>query len=483
LARATSATRSKPKVRVVFCETTNDKPIWPNIGYDFDTRRNRVMAVLNQGCPDVQFLPTKVMDDPQHANEVIQGDSEVDGYILCVQGLGWRNDIVRLSATGKPTLVVDNLFGGSGLFLTRLPQIMRSGKPVDWVSSDNDQDIAASARDFVLLAQGKSAAEVAAAFRTTRRKNTPSDTDWTCKEDVVPEADFTAALEELKKTRLLVVGGGWGGDAFRKAAKLVTGVEFIPISFEEAAACFAEADEDAARSIAARWIETAREVVEPDRRTVESSGAMYVAMKQMLKKHNARGISINCLGGFYGGHMQAYPCLGFSQLNDDGFVGGCEADQMSALTMAIMGTLVGRPGYISDPVIDTSRNEIIYAHCVAMTKPFGPEGAAHPYRLRDHSEDRKGACMQSLLPEGYMTTTLEINPTSRRVLMHLAKTTGNNDSDMACRTKLTAAVKGDIEKLTEKWEMGWHRVTFYGDLKEHVTELCSRLQLDLVEEA
>jgi len=151
--------------------------------------------------------------------------------------------------------------------------------------------------------------------------------------------------------------------------------------------------------------------------------------------------------------------------------------------MATMGALTGRPGYISDPVMDTSKNVIIYAHCVAMTKPFGPDGTSNPYLIRNHSEDRKGAAMQSLLPEGYMTTTLELNPVSRQMLMHQAKTTGNNDSDLACRTKLEAVVKGDIEKLTEEWRMGWHRVTFYGDLKEAVTELCSRLKLELIEEA
>ena len=30
----------------------------------------------------------------------------------------------------------------------------------------------------------------------------------------------------------------------------------------------------------------------------------------------------------YGGHMAAYPCLGFSQLNNDGFIGACEADRL-----------------------------------------------------------------------------------------------------------------------------------------------------------
>jgi len=467
----------------VFCETTNDKPIWPNVGYDFDGRRKKLMEVLTQGCPDVEFLPTKVMDDPKHADEVLRGDSEVDGYLVCLQGLGWRNDVTKLCSTGKPSLVVDNLFGGSGLFLTRLPGIMRSDKPVDWVSSSDDQDIAASAQCFASLKDGKSASEVAAAFRAARRKNTPGDMDWTCEPDAYPEPDFNEALKKLKQTKLLVVGGGWGGDQFRKAAEQVVGVKIIPISFQELGGAYAQADRKAARKAAERWIADAQEVVEPSQGEIEKSGVMYVAMKQLIDKHGASGISVNCLGGFYGGHVEAYPCLGFSQLNNDGMVGGCEADQMSALTMATMGALTGRPGYISDPVMDTSKNVIIYAHCVAMSKPFGPDGASNPYRLRNHSEDRKGAAMQSLLPEGYMTTTLELNPVSRQMLMHQAKTSGNNYSDLACRTKLEAVVKGDIEKLTEEWRMGWHRVTFYGDLKETVTELCSRLKLELIEEA
>jgi len=473
----------KPRVRLVFCETTNDKPIWPNVGYDFDKRRSQVLDALTQGCPDVQFLPTRVMDDPKHADEVLEGDGDVDGYLVCLQGLGWRNDAFKLCTTGKATLLVDNLFGGSGLFLTRQPQIMGSGKPVDWVSSLDDQDIVASARNFALIREGKTAAEVAAAFRATRRERTPADADWSCIEDVVPQPEFDEALRRLKETKLLVVGGGWGGDQFRQASEQVVGVKFIPTKFEELAAAYAEVSQDDAKAFADRWIDEAKEVVEPNRETIEKSGAMHAAMKKSVDKHDARGISVNCLGGFYGGHMEAYPCLGFSQLNNDGLVGGCEADQMSALTMVTMGALTGRPGFISDPVIDTSKNHIIYAHCVAMTKPFGPEGKSNPYRIRSHSEDRKGASIQSLLPEGYMTTTLEINPVSKQVLMHQAKTAGNNDSDMACRTKLAAVVKGDIEKLTENWPMGWHRVTFYGDLKNATTELCDRLKLELIEEA
>ncbi len=477
------APSAKAKVRLVFCETKNDHPIWPNIGYDFDARRNRILDVLAKGCPGVEFVQARLMDDPKEADEVLKGDAEVGGYMICLQGLGWRNDVVKLCGTGKPTLVVDNLFGGSGLFLTRMPQFMGAGRPVDWVSSSRDEDIAASARHFAMLGDGKSPSEIVAAFRAARRGATPAVADWTCAPDKVPEPDLGKVLAELKKTKLLIVGGRKAGDAFCKAATGVTGVELIAVSFQEMSAACAAAAPGAAQAFADHWAGRAKQVVEPTRADLEGAGTMYVAMKALLDKYGARGISVNCLGGFYGGHLKAYPCLGFSQLNDDGMVGGCEADAMSALTMAVMGVMTGRPGYISDPVIDTAKNAIVYAHCVAMTKPFGPGGAASPYLIRSHSEDRKGACVQSLLPAGHLTTTLEINPATKQVLVHQAKTIGNNDSDLACRTKIEAQVKGSLEKLTEEWRPGWHRVTFYGDLSPHVAALCDHWKLQRIDEA
>jgi hypothetical protein len=84
------------------------------------------------------------------------------------------------------------------------------------------------------------------------------------------------------------------------------------------------------------------------------SAAMYLAMRSLMDPHQAQVTTINCLGGFYSGHMEAYPCLGHFQLNNDGWVGACEADLQSTFTMRLMNSLVRRPGYISDPVIDTA---------------------------------------------------------------------------------------------------------------------------------
>jgi L-fucose isomerase-like protein len=130
-----------------------------------------------------------------------------------------------------------------------------------------------------------------------------------------------------------------------------------------------------------RWRKAAAVVKDVDDETLVRSAAMYLAQKAVMNKHHAIAITINCLGGFYGGHIHAYPCLGFHELLNEGLVGACECDTRSTFTMAMITALTnGRPGFISDPVIDTSTNQIIYAHCVAANKPFGPGDRPIPTR-------------------------------------------------------------------------------------------------------
>ena len=249
-------------------------------------------------------------------------------------------------------------------------------------------------------------------------------------------------------------------------------------------AAYDKADRAKAKEMAQKWMREAQKVVEPTAEEIEKSGAMFLAMRQLMEKYSAQAITINCLGGFYGGHMQAYPCLGHFQLNSNGSVGACEADLQSTITMLLMNYQVHRAGYISDPVIDTATNRIIYLHCVAPNKVFGPEGSTNPYLIRSHAEDRKGASLQSLLPLGQMVTTLKFAPERREVILHQGKTVANVDDPRSCRTKLAAEVKGDIQKLLSYWDQwGWHRVTFFGDHKLAVSQISTLLGIKLIEEA
>ena len=70
------------------------------------------------------------------------------------------------------------------------------------------------------------------------------------------------------------------------------------------------------------------------------------------------------------------------------------------------------------------------------------------------------------------------------VLLHQGKAVDNIDDDKACRSKLAVEVKGDMDKLLTYWDQwGWHRVTYYGDLKGQVQELAKALGMTVIEEA
>jgi len=286
-------------------------------------------------------------------------------------------------------------------------------------------------------------------------------------------------VNRLKEAKILAIRDQNSG-----AASEIMGIPIVYVPFAELNDLARTANPDEVRAWAQRWEKGAQRIEGVTRETIEQSAAMYLGQKALLKKHGANAITINCLGGFYGNHINAYPCLGFCQLVDDGLVGACECDVRSTAAMVAITTLTqGRPGYISDPVMNSAKREIIYAHCVAPTKVFGPASRANPYEILTHSEDRQGASLRSLLPVGYLTTTVEFEPRRKEILFHQARAVGNDANDRACRTKLRAQPLGDFEKLFTMWDVwGWHRVTFYGDLKAPIHALAEAVGWRVVSE-
>ncbi|HUU32314.1 MAG TPA: hypothetical protein VMY69_09485 [Phycisphaerae bacterium] len=484
IARAAGAdAAAKPRIRVAFSHTTPDKITWPNIGYDYEGRAKQLLEQLATLCPEVELLPVRAMSGVQAA-QVMADDAQVDGYLVYTLSLPWDAGtealVSAIAKAGRPMVVVEDLYAGP-FSLGFNGRAEKAGWKSVCLSTSRLQDVADVLRCFQVLKQpGATADQFLEAARATYKKNIAPMGDLACTVDATPKCDVGKCLEQLRSSTILVVGGGWGSG---KGIEEEFGAKVVAISHAELHEAFLKADPAEAARRADQWMKAAEKVVEPKREEIVKSGAMHLAMQEVMKKYNARAITINCLGGFYSGALQAYPCLGFVEFNNSGLVGACEGDLRSTITMLAMGYLVGRPGFISDPVIDLAKNQAIYAHCVAPTRVFGPQGAANPYHIRSHSEDRRGAAVRSLMPLGYMTTTLKFLPGQRRAVFHQGKTVANIDEDKACRTKLAAEVKGDINKLFSGWGEGWHRVTYYGDLREPLQELCKALNITLVEEA
>ena len=483
MARAAGAeAAAKPRIRVAFSHTTPDKITWPNIGYDYAGRGKQLLDQLASLCPEVELLPARVMDNAQAA-QVMADDAQVDGYLVYVLSMqGGAGALVdAIAKAGRPMVVVEDHYAGP-FSLGFNGRAEKAGWKAVCLATSRLQDVADVLRCFQVLKQpGATADDFLAAARAAYKKNIAPMGDMTCAADAVRINDLKQCLEQLRSSTIVLVGRDAGPQA--KVIAEVFGAKVVSIKHEELHAAYLKADPAEAAQRADQWMKGAEKMLEATREDVVKSGAMHLAMQEVMKKYDARAITINCLGGFYSGALQAYPCLGFVEFNNSGLVGACEGDLQSTITMLAVGILTGRPGFISDPVIDLAKNQIIYAHCVAPTRVFGPEGATNPYHIRSHSEDRRGAAIRSLLPLGYMTTTLKFIPGGRRAVFHQGKTVANIDEDKACRTKLAVEVKGDINKLFSGWGEGWHRVTYYGDLREPLQELCKALNITLVEEA
>jgi hypothetical protein len=434
--------------------------------------------------PECELVST-MAKGPDEAKKILAADAAFpfDGYVVCQLNC-WNQVVQTIAASGKPTLYVDFQYGGSGGFLVYTAAFLRKITPnLGFVASSRMEDLVAAFRAFAQAKKAGPESDFGALVASSRRLCTPGPGPLAVTADNLSVLSSGDCLRKMKESKILAVGGGWPGIA--PAVKEGMGIEVVNVPYAEVNEAWAAADKEDAKAIADRWHKTAAKVEGVSLETLETSAAMYLAQKAVLKKHGANAITINCLGGFYGGHIHAYPCLGFHELLNEGLIGACECDVRSTATMVAMTTLTqGRPGYISDPVIDTSSRQIIYAHCVASNRVFGPGGPANPIEILTHSEDRQGASVRSILPLGYMTSTLEFSPERRTILFHRGLALANSPDDRACRTKLAVEPVGDIEKLFAEWdEWGWHRVTVYGDLKEPIYGLAEALGWHVLEEA
>lgn len=458
-------------------------PTWPNKGFDYGPVMERITGTLTRRCKGFEFS-TALATSAAQAKQILQEDptQPTDGYLVYQLSCLWGQDVVgTIAASGKPVLYADFQYGGSGGFLIQNAGLLRRKAPnIGFVASSDLKDLVAAVNCFATVKKDGSVASFVTATTQARLTHTPKATRLLCKPDDLKTLPIAEGVRRLKESRILAVRGAESGPAGE-----MLGIPVVHVPFTELNAAWKAAAPEEARTQAERWQRGAHTVTGVSRATLETSAAMYLGMKSLLKKHGANAITVNCLGGFYGGHIQAYPCLGFHELLNEGLVGACECDVRSTATMVALTTLTqGRPGYISDPVIDTAKRQIIYAHCVASNRVFGPQGSTNPFQILTHSEDRQGASVRSLLPLGYLTTSVQIEPSRKEFLLHRAKAVGNDPDDRACRTKLCAEPVGDLEKLFAQWDQwGWHRVTFYGDLQQPVRALADALGWKVVEEA
>ncbi|MBS6564968.1 MAG: hypothetical protein KH317_06175 [Clostridiales bacterium] len=435
----------KTIVKIVAVRENPDVPCWPCINHDADKELERVTAPIREINPDMDFDVVSYTELAQAQADYEADLKKYDGVLVLLMTCWKFIDVFysHQAAEGLPTIIADVPFCGSGSALVFSANVIRSEKlPVPLLSTLDYGEIAKAVRLF----------------------------------DV---------LHKMRETTILTVSGMDLTDG-EKSFSQTWGCKFINKTASDLNIYYNAADTAQAEAIARRWTEETTQTLEPSMEEIIQSARLHLAIKAMMSDTHANAVTIDCLslsyGGEYAGGKHMYPCLSHYEMLNNGIVAVCEADLCATVTSLVIQYLTGRPGFVSDPVIDTSSDQIIYAHCVACSKVYGKND---PRRcrcyIRSHAEDKQGASVQVYFPAGEKLTTAMIYPKEQAdTVIHSSESVGNVGLEEACRSKLAA--RANAENILYNWNAGWHRGTVFGDCRKQLMNLFKMKGLKVIQE-
>jgi hypothetical protein len=307
--------------------------------------------------------------------------------------------------------------------------------------------------------------------------------DWG---DIEKGAGLLRTAAWMKHTRILAIGGpaGTAAACSPELVKKKLGADLVIVPNDKVMEIFKAIDPKAAEAEAQEyWLSQAKEIVEPKRPDIIDSAKLYLAIKELMIREKAQAVcSVHCMGTPRG-------CLTFSKLNDQGFVGACEGDIDSTLTMLIFGYAFRVPGFITDPVIDVAKNAMVHFHCTSATKLDGPNGKRLPFRIRTQTDSGAGVALEVENRVGQPVTCAKLVNLDT-MLMVTGKIIETSRSPLACRTQFTQSVP-DARRLFLNWGADiikagvmplLHRAVFYGDYMKQMQDLGDLMRFKVVEE-
>ena len=436
--------RSKVKVARIYMGTATG--LWPKPNLDFrqEIRAYEAQfAKMSSELSDVDFVVDELVTSVAQAQQLRDRLQHVDGILAIHFNIGVMGILQEILRVGRPTAVFAAPYSGHGWVGFGALQKQQLGAKLEcYLTSDY--------------------AQLAAAIRPFR------------------------ALHHLGEARVLNLTTR-AFEPYAGEMRERFGTEIKRLDLQAVVKAYNAVDDRQAREEADRWIRQAQQVVEPSRAEILKSCKLALAFENLLAEEDATVLTIDCYGTMWDKTIKlpAYPCLGFCRLNDIGLGGICESDLRCAMTHIILQGLTGKPGFISDPTVDESRNSIILAHCLGSTKMDGPDGPAAPYKIRTVMERQEGVTPQVEMRVGQRVTQA-ILIGSDSLLYFTGEIIGAPVSladDRGCRCKIEVQVDGDVATLWKNWSNGLHRQTVYGDITTDLGRFCRYAGIKLVNEA
>ena len=197
-----------------------------------------------------------------------------------------------------------------------------------------------------------------------------------------------------------------------------------------------------------------------------SSNRLVRAVLRLREKNNLDGLTIRCFDLLSSIHTTG--CLSLAQLNADGFIGTCEGDVMSMLTMALIRKVTGQSSFQANPSrIDVDDNTMVLAHC---TMPYD---MAQSFGYNTHFESGIGVAIKGEF-KTEPVTILRLSKYLDSYWIAEGRIIGNLNESTLCRTQIEVKLDdsysvGDLLRVP----CGNHHIVFYGRHRDEIVDFLS----------
>lgn len=202
---------------------------------------------------------------------------------------------------------------------------------------------------------------------------------------------------------------------------------------------------------------------------LEKANTVYGNIKSLVAKHKLNGLTIRCFDLLSSIKMTG--CLALAKLNEEGVVATCEGDIAAMLSMALVKTIFNQSSFQANPSrIDTTRNEIILAHCTA------PLDMVMNYVYDTHFESGIGVAIKGEMKKSPVTI-FRLSSSLNEYTILEGEITENLCETNLCRTQIKVKCVDDVSVLLKN-PCGNHHIVFYGHHKNHLENILKSLLLE-----
>ena len=273
--------------------------------------------------------------------------------------------------------------------------------------------------------------------------NSPDDADGINKINSIVAGNSVA--EQLSRTKIGLVGkpSDWlvASSPSPELVKSTWGPEVVELDIDEVMKIVSELTDAEISEMLTSLTENANTIVEPNSDDLKNNVKVYLALKRITEKHKLDAITIRCFDLVL--DIKTTGCFGLAQLNDDGYIAGCEGDLISTIGMLWTYKMTNKIPWMANPSqLNSSENSLWLAHCTV------PRSLVKNYEVRSHFESGLGVGIQGYFPNGPVTLLRLGGKNIDKIWLAEGDIINTGNSENLCRTQIEIKLSsGHVNEL------------------------------------